>query len=130
LQRLGLLRKIALLLQADLQSADLLFQLLVFFLNLLQRKVVLPRAPDPRRHRVGAPLHFGKHPEHRLLQHRHTAPGGDLRRDQDDVRDDHREEEVAGAAADIDDGHCLKRGTLHGQAPQTLGDTDMKDGLL
>ena len=52
-----------------------------------------------------AALHLGKDAEDHRLEHRHAALGRDLRRDQDDVADDHREEEITGALANVDDGH-------------------------
>src|SRR4029450_11100695 len=106
--------------------ADLLLQLRVFFLNLLERKVVLPRGADARRDRIRNALHFRKDAEHRLLEHGYAAFGGHLRGYQDDVTNDHRKEEVTGTAADIDDSHCLRRSILHRHGPQRLGDTETK----
>ena len=121
---------LARLLQTDLKGTELLLEPFVLLLDLLQGEVVLPRRLHACRNGVGAALHFGEDAKHRFLQHRHPALGGDLRRNENDVSHDHREEEVPGAAADIDDSHCLERGILPCHAQQRLRETETQIRLL
>jgi hypothetical protein len=105
LQHSRLLRERALPLEAHLQASHLEAQPLVLHAHLLQGDVVVPeilRLPNQRR---GASLHFGEQAEGDRLEHRDAAARIHLRGDQDDVPDDHCQKQVAGALADIEDGH-------------------------
>ena len=85
----------------DLQLRNLTAQLFVVAAHRLQREVVVPRRPDAADHRRGAALDFGERSEGDGLEERDAPLGVDLRRDEEDVADDHGHEQVAGALADV-----------------------------
>jgi hypothetical protein len=106
LQTPALLCERPLLLQLDLQLSNLLTETLVFVTHVLQREVPLPSVAGARDHGAGRPLHFGKHAEGHRLEHRHAAPGVDLRGNEDDVADRDGHEQVPGALPEVEEGHC------------------------
>ena len=103
----ALLRKGPFLLQPHLELAELLAQAFVLLTHLLEREVAFPPAPGSVDDRPRTPLNLGEDTEGDRLQHRDPALGVHLRRDQDDVGDDHRQKEIAGALPNVQDSHGI-----------------------
>ena len=78
-------------------------------LDVPQADVAAPHAADARDAAREPALHFGEHPEGHRLEHRHAGLRIHLRGDQQDVRQHHAEEQVAGALTDVQKCHRVAR---------------------
>ena len=91
----------ALLLQPDLQVGQLPFQRLVLGARAAQRRRSCPRCSAPTSTTAASrQLDARKHAERHRLEHRHAGTRLDLRRDEDEMPDQHEHEEHTGALAE------------------------------
>ena len=95
----------ALLLHLNLGVCELTFQRLVFCPHPPQVDVLAPRTADVPNHRRGSPFELGKHPEGDRLDNGHARLRIDLRRNEKDMADDRRQQQISCARTCFEAGH-------------------------